>query len=261
MLRLSNTTSWFGWRRRSVPCPITFAVDSLTGPPAVCTVLPSRVTITSPMVGRIPSTACVRDAVSADTSCVVSRWVAATLRCPDLASAASVARTAARPGSSGWSRFTGSAGPTLEPGATKATWAAASTSVAAPFASAPEGPTHATTGTFERCTARTIFDVSTSTAPLESSRMISIVAPERLALSTASSTRDAVGGSSNPWTSTTSMPLWPGRAAGAAAPAAASRIPTTAAASTSTVATAGRGGRGGPMAVPMVVEGRSRSLP
>ena len=36
-----STTSWFGWRRRSRPSPTTLAVDSVTSPAAVVTVLPS----------------------------------------------------------------------------------------------------------------------------------------------------------------------------------------------------------------------------
>ncbi len=40
----SNTTSWLGWRRRSRPSPITFAVSSVTSPAAVSTVLPSMLT-------------------------------------------------------------------------------------------------------------------------------------------------------------------------------------------------------------------------
>ena len=55
--RLSNTTSWFGWRRRSRPSPMTFAVERCTSPAAVRTVLPSSVTIVSPSVGRTPSMA------------------------------------------------------------------------------------------------------------------------------------------------------------------------------------------------------------
>ena len=116
---------------------------------------------------------------------------------------------------------------------------------------APDGPTHATTGTFDRSMARTICDGSASTAPLESSRSTSIVAPVRFALAMPSSTSDAVGGSSSPWTSTTSMPRWPGRAAGALAPASASDTPIAPAATASTAASSRaprrrrRAGRGG----------------
>ena len=95
----------------------------------------------------------------------------------------------------------------LEPDDTDTTGADSASSVAAPFAFAPDGPTHTTTGTRERRTSRSIGSTSTSIDPAESSWSTIIVERRWLARWIASRTSDAVGGSSKPSTFTTSMPL------------------------------------------------------
>ncbi len=105
----------------------------------------------------------------------------------------------------------------LEPDDTDTTGADWASSVAAPFAFAPDGPIHTTTGTRERRTSLRRGSMSTSTDPPESSWSTIIVERRRFARLIASRTSDAVGGSSNPSTFTTSMPLrrgvaCPGRA-------------------------------------------------
>src|SRR6266508_4129120 len=95
----------------------------------------------------------------------------------------------------------------LDPDDTDVTGAASASTVAAPFAFAPDGPTQTMTGTRDRCTSRTSGCTSTSTDPPESSWSTIIVERRRLARAIASRTSDAVGGSNSPSTFTTSMPF------------------------------------------------------
>src|SRR5215510_13418635 len=92
--------------------------------------------------------------------------------------------------------------------------AASSSSVVAPLASAPDGPTHTAIGTRERLIARTMSRTPASIAPPESTWKINIVEWRAFARVIASRTSDSLGGSNHPSTVTTSMPPLPFAAAG-----------------------------------------------